>query len=103
MPLIKIATSTAARLNMSAIHSRAMTIFKAPKDAVQLVHRRDIDIYPSGIFVEMRAKDKSDRGSEWMSGALKELASSIEANCSEKEPVRIRCEMFDQTKLYKNY
>eukprot|EP01063_Lacrimia_lanifica_P013591 TRINITY_DN20232_c0_g1_i1.p3 TRINITY_DN20232_c0_g1~~TRINITY_DN20232_c0_g1_i1.p3 ORF type:complete len:103 (+),score=30.71 TRINITY_DN20232_c0_g1_i1:42-350(+) len=101
MPLLKIVSSRALRVDTQRLHSRVMDIFKAPHGAVQIVVHADTPMYPEGTFVDMRGRAKPDRDAAWMKSALAELTEAVK-DAGAGDDVRIRCELFDDTYLHKN-
>eukprot|EP00754_Rhynchopus_humris_P045627 Rhum_TRINITY_DN5107_c0_g2::Rhum_TRINITY_DN5107_c0_g2_i1::g.16534::m.16534 len=103
MPLIKILSrAPLSQLNMPLLHRRVMEIFGTPAPAVQIVQVAPVQLFPDGVFVEMRAKGKPERDAAWMGRALADLTESFK-EAGVDEDVRIRCETFDETKLFKNF
>ncbi|KAJ9472408.1 hypothetical protein DIPPA_34942 [Diplonema papillatum] len=101
MPLLKIVSTAPLRLDLKRLHSSVMGIFNTPSTGVQITSSEVSDMYPAGIFVEMRAKAKPERDAAWMKQALGDLTLAFK-DAGAPEDVRIRCEMFDEQLLYKN-
>eukprot|EP01061_Rhynchopus_euleeides_P047788 TRINITY_DN9824_c0_g1_i1.p2 TRINITY_DN9824_c0_g1~~TRINITY_DN9824_c0_g1_i1.p2 ORF type:complete len:104 (+),score=34.35 TRINITY_DN9824_c0_g1_i1:46-357(+) len=103
MPLIKILSTAPLRaLDMPLLHKRVMEIFKTPAAGVQIIQDPTVQLYPDGVFVEMRAKSKPERDAVWMKAALTDLTQAMK-EAGVPDSVRIRCETFDDTKLFKNF
>ena len=101
MPLVNIKTSDKMELDLEKIYSSVMKIFGTPPTGVQIFHENGIAMYPRGIFVDMRIKSKVERDGQWMDAAMAEVALAVGGD--KADDVRVRCEMFEDPKLFKNF
>eukprot|EP01060_Flectonema_neradi_P013028 TRINITY_DN1980_c0_g1_i1.p1 TRINITY_DN1980_c0_g1~~TRINITY_DN1980_c0_g1_i1.p1 ORF type:complete len:102 (+),score=20.96 TRINITY_DN1980_c0_g1_i1:153-458(+) len=99
MPLVKIKTSEEVDLDLEKIYKAIMEIFGTPPTGVQVFHDSGVKMFPPGIFVDMRIKEKEERDAEWMKDAMDKVAAVVGGDNAKN--VRVRCEKFQVPALFK--